>query len=75
MEKVLAATERAQLDTWLIDRSLSAVFGAGWHVIRAVIPGTVEVSWGQAYRRLASPRLKQAWAAGGSLNPLPHPVA
>lgn len=75
VETVVAATERAQLDTWLVDRSLPAVFGAGWHVVRAFIPGTIEVSWGQAYRRLASPRLKHAWAAGGSLNPLPHPVA
>lgn len=70
-----AALERAGLELWLVQRSLPRVFGPRWHVVRALIPGIVEASWGQAYRRLASSRLSRLLETGPGLNPLPHPLA
>lgn len=72
---VLAAVTRARLDPWLVQRAVPEVFGGGWHVVRAVIPGCVELSWGPPFRRLASPRVGAALLAGERLNPLPHPLA
>lgn len=75
LPQLIAALERAGMDAWIVDRSLPEVFGAGWHVVRALVPGTVEVSWGDAYRRLATPRITSELQKGASLNPLPHPIA
>ncbi len=72
---VLDAIEAAGLEAWLSDRSLPEIFGAGWHVIRALIPGAVELSWGQPYRRLSSPRLERLLEQGKRLSSLPHPIA
>lgn len=72
---VLDALARAGLDAWFANRSLPHVFGDGWHVVRALVPGAVELSWGQAYRRLASPRVERHLRAGRALSPLPHPIA
>ncbi len=71
MDKLAAAG----LDLWFADRSLPGVFGAGWLVVRALIPGTVELSWGQPYRRLASPRVQRQLEAGRRLSYWPHPIA
>jgi len=74
-DRITAAIERAGLTAWIVDRSLPDVFDPKWHVVRALVPGAVEISWGQAYRRLASPRLTRPLAEGASLNPLPHVIA
>ena len=71
---LLDALSRAGLDAWFTRRSLPAVFGA-WHVVRALVPGAVELSWGQPYRRLGSPRVAHHLRAGRTLSPLPHPIA
>lgn len=71
---LLDALAQAGLDAWFTRRSLPAVFGA-WHVVRALVPGAVELSWGQPYRRLASPRVLRHLRAGRTLSPLPHPIA
>jgi hypothetical protein len=72
---LLDAVTRANLDVWLADRTLPEVFGDGWHVARALVPGAVELSWGQAYRRLASPRVERWLRVGRTLGTLPHPLA
>jgi ribosomal protein S12 methylthiotransferase accessory factor len=71
----LEAVACAGLDVLFVDRSLHELFGDAWHVTRALIPGAVEMSWGMAYRRLASPRIKQALASGARLSSCPHPYA
>jgi len=71
----LAAVTRAGLDVLFVDRSLPELFGGEWHVVRALVPGAVEMSWGMAYRRLASPRIAVALASGAALSPWPHPYA
>ena len=72
---VVDALRHRGLNAWVARRSLPEVFGPGWHVVRALVPGTVELSWGQAYRRLASPRLVRALSKGAMLASLPHPIA
>jgi thiazole/oxazole-forming peptide maturase SagD family component len=69
------AMERAGWSAWVVDRSLPDVFGSKWHVVRVLVPGAVEISWGQPYRRLASPRITGPLAAGAVLNPMPHVIA
>lgn len=75
LARVTAALEAARLDPWIVDRSLPDVFGTQWHVARALVPGTLEISWGHAYRRLDAPRVRAALTGGAVLNPLPHPIA
>lgn len=76
---VRRAVERAlsarSLTPWIVDRSLPAVFGARWHVVRALVPGMVELSWGMCYRRLASSRLAERLVLGATPSGEPHPIA
>lgn len=72
---IVAALSARSMDAWIVDRSLPEVFGREWHVVRALVPGTVELSWGLPYRRLASPRVQQRLAAGTTLSSTPHPLA
>ncbi len=74
-ERVHLALQRAGVQPWLVDRSLPALFGEGWHVIRAILPGTIELSWGRPYRRLAGHRVKRLLAAGHEVSEWPHPIA
>ncbi len=69
------ALSRLGLEAWVVDRSLPDVFGHGWHVVRAIVPDLVELSWGLAYRRLASPRIAERLARGAVLSDTPHPLA
>lgn len=71
---VQAATD-ARLDVFFVDRSLPDLFGEEWHVVRALVPGAVEMSWGMPYRRLASPRITEAIRKGARLSSWPHPYA
>lgn len=71
---ILDALEAAELSAYLADRSLPEVFGPDWHVVRALVPGAIELSWGHAYRRIASPRAARM-LAGRAPNPWPHPIA
>lgn len=64
-----------RFDVWIVERSLPAVFGAEWHVVRALVPGLVELSWGLPYRRLASPRIALRLARGATFADEPHPIA
>lgn len=73
VEAVVGALVACGLEAWIVDRSMHAVFGAGWHVVRAIVPGLVELSFGLGYRRLASPRVAAAIAAGETLHAVPHP--
>jgi thiazole/oxazole-forming peptide maturase SagD family component len=72
---LLEAFSRAGLEPWVIDRSLPEVFGTGWNVVRALVPGLVELSWGLPYRRLASSRVAARIDAGAVLSSWPHPLA
>lgn len=69
------AIEHAKLDVWLADRGLPEIFGTGWHVVRALIPGALELSWGRAYRRLAGHRAQRLLAQDHKPSPWPHPIA
>jgi thiazole/oxazole-forming peptide maturase SagD family component len=62
------------LTAYIVDRSLPELFG-GWHVVRCLIPQSVELSWSLAFRRLASRRVRDALRAGESLSPVLHPNA
>ncbi len=73
VDTVVAALAARGLDAWVADRSLPQVFGAGWRVVRALVPGLVELSFGLGYRRLAGERIATALRAGELLNPNPHP--
>lgn len=64
---------RVGLRLWLVDCSLPPVFGAAWSVQRAVVPGLVELSFGQAYRRLASARVSRWLSQGYVVTSIPHP--
>lgn len=75
LERVRDAVAAAGLDVLFVDRSLPDLFGSEWHVVRALVPGAVEISWGMPYRRLASPRLENAIRKGPGLSPWPHPYA
>lgn len=72
---ILRALAAIGLEPWIADRSLPAIFGEGWHVVRALVPGLVELSWGLPYRRLASRRITARLAAGARLTNSPHPIA
>lgn len=72
---LLDAFSRVGLEPWVIDRSLPDIFGSGWNVVRALVPGLVELSWGLSYRRLASRRLAARLEAGAVLSSEPHPIA
>lgn len=72
---VLRALSRAGLSALVVDRSLPSVFGRRWHVVRALVPGAVELSWGMRFRRLASPRIARALESGERLSDTPHPIA
>lgn len=74
-ETAVAAVRAAGLDVLFADRSLPELFGEGWHVARALVPGAIEMSWGTPYRRLASPRIAKLLASGASLSSCPHPYA
>lgn len=75
LERVVAAVAAAGLDTFFVDRTLPQLFGSEWRVVRALVPGAVEISWGMPYRRLSSPRLAEALGRGAGLCPWPHPYA
>lgn len=68
------ALARAGLRLWLVDSSLPTVFGSAWTVQRAVVPGLVELSYGQAYRRLASARVARWLGEGHVVTSTPHPL-
>lgn len=70
----VAAVAGAGLGVWLVERSLPAVFGPEWTTFRALIPGSIELSWGQPYRRLASPRVSEWLRIGYDLSEIPHPI-
>lgn len=72
---IVHALTAVGLEPWIADRSLPAVFGEGWHVVRALVPGLVELSWGLPYRRLRSRRIAARLAAGVRLSTSPHPIA
>lgn len=72
---ILDALAAADLEPWIADRSLPTVFGAGWHVVCALVPGLVELSWGLPYRRLASRRVEARLARGARITDSPHPIA
>ncbi len=73
IERVVTVLTGAGLgDIWVVDRSLPHLFGASWHAVRAVIPGIVELSWGQPLRRLASPRLHRP---SEGFSRCPHPIS
>lgn len=72
---LVGALTQVGLEPWVIDRSLPELFGADWHVVRVLVPGLVELSWGMVYRRLASRRLAARVEAGAALTSLPHPLA
>ncbi len=74
-EHAVEQVERAGLELWLADRSLPDLFGEGWRVARAVVPGLLELSWGMAYRRIASARAARWLAEIGRTTPWPHPFA
>jgi ribosomal protein S12 methylthiotransferase accessory factor YcaO len=63
-----------KLTGYIVDRSLPELFG-GWHVVRCLIPQSVELSWSLPFRRLASRRIQEALRAGESLSSLLHPIA
>lgn len=63
------------LDAIFVDRSLPKLFGEGWSVVRALVPGLVEMSWGLRYRRIASHRIADRLLAGAALSTAPHPYA
>lgn len=73
--QVASILSRAGLKAYLVDRALPEVFGDGWAVVRALVPGAVELSWGKGYRRLASERLADRLRQGFTLIDEPHPVA
>lgn len=72
---VVDALARVGLDAWFVERSIPELFGSGWHVVRALVPGCVELSWGAGLRRLASPRIRAALEGGERLTTIPHPFA
>jgi thiazole/oxazole-forming peptide maturase SagD family component len=72
---VVSALQGARLDAWLVKRAIPDLFGTAWHVVRAVVPGCVELSWGTSFRRLASPRILAGLDGGETLNSVPHPLA
>lgn len=72
---IVGALATVGLEPWIVDRSLPGIFGEGWHVVRALVPGLVELSWGLPYRRLASRRMTARLAAGAHLSTSPHPIA
>jgi ribosomal protein S12 methylthiotransferase accessory factor len=74
-DAILTALTACGLEPFIVDRRLPALFGEGWHVVRALVPGLVELSWGLPYRRLASHRVVGRLAAGGRLSTTPHPIA
>ena len=71
---VLAAVEACGLEAWVVDRSLPALFGPEWHVVRVFLPDSLEVAWGGCYPRLGSRRYAAA-QRGGQANMNPHPIA
>ncbi len=74
IDAVVSAVENTGAHAWFVDRSLPSLFPR-WSIVRAFVPGLVELSWGQGYRRLASPRIARRLRAGAPLTPWPHPLA
>ena len=72
---VLEALERRNLDPWIVDRAIPQLFGPHWRVVRALIPGCTELSWGMKFRRLRSVRIGEALASGERLHECVHPLA
>lgn len=75
LDRMVEAVSAVGLDVLFVDRSLPDLFGDDWFVVRALVPGAVEMSWGMAYRRLASPRIANRLANGSVLSSCPHPYA
>ena len=72
-DDVIDAFERAGLEALFVDRSLPELFGR-WRIVRALVPRAVEMSFGNPYRRLASPRLLER-VRGKDFTAWPHPYA
>lgn len=64
--------EKFGLEAWVVDRSLPRLF-EGWHIVRALVPGLVEISWGALYLRAAAARARPLLAGRDPRNILPHP--
>lgn len=62
----------AGLDPLAIDVGRPDLFG-DWSVIRAVVPGLVELSWGSCYLRVASDRAQRLLAGIDYTSAPPHP--
>ena len=45
VETVAGALAERGLEAWIVDRSMPPVFCAGWRVVRAIVPGLVELSF------------------------------
>lgn len=71
---VLAAVDACGMEAWVVDRSLPALFGPAWHVVRVFLPDSLEVAWGGCYPRLGSRRYGAALRRGRA-NLDPHPIA
>lgn len=69
---ILAAIEGAGLVPWIVDRSLPRTL-PGWSVVRAIVPGITEISWGTCFRREAGARARRILADASARNLAPHP--
>jgi thiazole/oxazole-forming peptide maturase SagD family component len=72
-DDVVERFANAGLEALFVDRSLPELFGR-WRIVRALVPRAVEMSFGQPYRRLASPRLLLRMG-GREFSTWPHPFA
>lgn len=71
-DQVRARLEAVGLEAWIVDRSMPRLFGS-WHVVRAIIPGLTEISWGARYVRAAGARARALVAGQESRRFVPHP--
>lgn len=69
---VRGALSAAGFEAWIVDRSLPALF-SGWHVVRALVPGFVEMSWGRHYLRVGGHRGLAVCAGREAGEVTPHP--
>ena len=81
---VLRSLQQRSLDAIVVDLTLPEIASAGLHVVRALVPGLIPLTFGQRFVAKGGARLYQVPVSVGyratalredELNPAPHPFA
>lgn len=71
---MLAAARRDGHEVFVVDHTTSELDRLGLSCVKAIVPGTVPMTFGHRHRRLPSPQTLQAFRARNGMGPVEFPI-